>query len=147
MKVEVMLDPNWRPGKDLLERTTPEMSPLVVILRDLERYYALLEVAARRIRGRFSPRELDALAFALRDMIKVNDPPEFFYQVPIMVEQSNQYEGLCAMAGIDNCQSFLDRVRKLELAEIWVLMDAIGRHLALPEEERGEEAWKKLGLL
>jgi hypothetical protein len=146
MEVEVTLDPNWRPGKDLLERTTPEMSPSVVILRDLERYYALLEVAARRIRGRFSPRELDALALALRDMIKV-DAPEFFYVALEAVEESNQYEELCAKAGIDNCQSFLDQVRKLELAEIWVLMDAIGRYLALPKEERGEEAWKKLGLL
>jgi hypothetical protein len=146
MEVEVMLEPDFRPGKDLLERTTPEMSPSVVILRDLRRYYALLEVAARRIRGRFSPRELDALAFALRDMIKAN-PPEIFYIAPEAVEESNQYEGLCAMAGIDNCQSFLDRVRKLELAEIWVLMDAIERYLALPKEERGEKAWEKLGLL
>jgi hypothetical protein len=122
------------------------MSPSVVALRDLERYYALLEVARRRLRGRFSLPELVALAYALQSMALI-EVPELLYLAPATVEDSVRYEDLCGMAGIEDCQGFLERVKGLELAEVWALVDAIGRYLSFPSEERGEESWKRLGLL
>jgi hypothetical protein len=41
----------------------------------------------------------------------------------------------------------LEGAKGLELAEVWALVDAIGRYLSFPSEERGEEGWKRLGLL
>lgn len=118
----------------------------MVALRDLERYYALLEVARRRLRGRFSLPELVALAYALQSMALI-EVPELLYLAPATVEDSVRYEDLCGMAGIEDCQGFLERVKGLELAEVWALVDAIGRYLSFPSEERGEESWKRLGLL
>ncbi len=122
------------------------MSPSTVALRDLGRYYALLEAARRRLKGRFSARELEALAYALQGMALV-EVPDLLYLAPATVEESAQHEDLCAMAGIEDCPGFLERVRGLELSEVWALVDAIGRYLAFPGEERGEEGWKRLGLL
>jgi len=130
----------------LLDRVNPEMSPSVVALRDLGRYYALLEAARRRLQGRFSPRELEALAYALQGMALM-EVPELLYLAPATVEESVEHEDLCAMAGIEDCQGFLERVKALELAEVWTLVDTIGRYLSLPDGERGEEGWKRVGLL
>jgi hypothetical protein len=129
-----------------LERSTPEMSPSVVALRDLGRYYALLEAAKRKLKGRFSARELEALAYALQGMALV-EVPGLLYLAPATVEESVRHEDLCAMAGIEDCRGFLERVRGLELAEVWALVDAVGRYLSLSDGERGEEGWKRLGLL
>jgi hypothetical protein len=131
-------------GRALLERSTPEMSPSVVALRDLERYYALLEAARRRLKGRFALPELEALAYALQGMALI-EVAELLYLAPVTVAESVRYEDLCPTAGIEDCQGFLERVRGLELAEVWALLDAIGRYLS--GEERGEEGWKRLGLL
>jgi hypothetical protein len=122
------------------------MSPSAVPLRDLGRYYALLEVARRRLRGRFFLSELEALAYALQGMALV-EVPELLYLAPATVAESVEHEDLCAMAGVEDCQGFLERVRGLELAEVWALVDAIGRYLAFPGEERGEKGWKRLGLI
>ncbi len=122
------------------------MSPSAVALRDLGRYYALLEVARRRLKGRFSLPELEALAYALQGMALV-EVPDLLYLAPATVEESVRHEDLCAMAGIEDCRGFLERVRGLELSEVWALLDAIGRYLALPGEGRGEEGWRRLGLL
>ncbi len=129
-----------------MERSTPEMSPSTVALRDLGRYYALLEVARQRLRGRFSLPELEALAYALQGMALV-EVPGLLYLAPATVEESVEHEELCAMAGIEDCPGFLERVKALELAEVWALVDTVGRYLAFPGEERGEEGWRKLGLL
>jgi hypothetical protein len=144
LRISTTLAPDGKVGRSLLERVNPEMSPSVVALRDLERYYALLETARRRLKGRFSPRELEALAYALQGMALV-EVPELLYLAPATVEDSVRYEDLCAMTGIEDCQGFLERVKALELAEVWALVDAVGRYLS--NEERGEEAWRKLGLL
>ena len=144
MRISTTLAPDGKVGRALLEKSTPEMSPSVVALRDLERYYALLEAARRRLRGRFSLPELEALAYALQGMALI-EVPELLYLAPATVEDSVRYEDLCGMAGIEDCQGFLERVRGLELAEVWALVDAIGQYLS--SEERGEEGWKRLGLL
>jgi hypothetical protein len=144
LRVSTTLAPDGKVGRSLLERASPEMSPSVVALRDLGRYYALLEAARRRLKGRFSARELEALAYALQGVALV-EVPELLYLAPATVAESVEHEDLCAMAGIEDCQGFLERVRGLELAEVWALVDAVGRYLS--REERREDAWKKLGPL
>ncbi len=144
LRVSTTLAPDGRVGRSLLERAGPEMSPSVVALRDLERYYALLEAARRRLKGRFSLPELEALAYALQGMALV-EVPDLLYLAPATVEESVRHEDLCAMAGVEDCRGFLERVKALELSEVWALVDAVGRYLS--GEERGEEAWKRLGLL
>jgi hypothetical protein len=146
VRISTTLAPEGKVGRNLLERVNPEMSPSVVAVRDLGRYYALLEAAGRRLKGRFSARELEALAYALQGMALV-EVPELLYLAPATVEDSVRYEDLCAMAEIEDCQGFLERVKGLELAEVWALVDAVGRYLSLPNGERGEEGWKRLGLL
>jgi len=146
VRVSTTLTPEDRPGQDLLERATGEMGPSAVATRDLARYYALLETARRRLRGRFTARELEALAYALKDMALI-EVPDFLYLAPVSVEESVEHEDLCAMAGLEDCPGFLERVKGLELAEAFALVDAVGRYLALPEGEQGEEGWRKLGLL
>jgi len=146
LRVSTTLAPDGKVGRSLLERASPKMSPSVVALRDLGRYYALLEAARRRLKGRFSLPELEALAYALQGMALI-EVPELLYLAPATVEDSVEYEHLCAMAGIEDCRGFLERVKALELSEVWALVDAIGRYLALPDKERGEEGWKRLGLL
>jgi hypothetical protein len=146
VRISTTLAPDGKVGRALLEKSTPEMSPSVVALRDLERYYALLEAARRRLKGRFSLPELEALAYALQGMALI-EVPELLYLAPATVEDSVRYEDLCPMAGIEDCQGFLERVKGLELAEVWALVDAIGRYLSFPGEERGEGGWKRLGLL
>jgi len=141
-----MLAPGARPGKDLLERATGEMTPSLVATRDLARYYALLEVARRRLKGVFSPRELEALAYALESMASI-EHPDLLHLAAQSVVDSVRYEDLCGMAGIEDCQDFLRRVKELGLAEIWALVDAVGVYLGLPREERGEPTWRRLGLL
>jgi hypothetical protein len=144
LRISTTLAPEGKVGRSLLERASPEMSPSVVALRDLERYYALVGVARQRLKGRFSPRELEALAYALQGVALV-EVPELLYLAPATVEDSVRYESLCSMAGIEDCQGFLERVRGLELAEVWALVDTVGRYLS--GKERGEEAWRKLELL
>jgi len=146
VRISTTLAPDGKVGRNLLGRVNPEMSPSVVALRDLERYYALLEVARRRLKGRFSARELEALAYALQAMALI-EVPELLYLTPATVEESVEHEDLCAMAGVEDCQGFLERVKGLELAEVWALVDAIGRYLSLSDRERGEEGWRRLGLL
>jgi hypothetical protein len=146
VRISTTLAPEGKVGRSLLERVNPEMSPSVVAVRDLGRYYALLEAARRRLQGRFSPQELEALAYALQGMALV-EVPDLLYLAPATVEDSVRYESLCSMAGIEDCQGFLERVKGLELAEVWALVDAVGRYLSLPNGERGEGGWKKLGLL
>jgi hypothetical protein len=146
LRISTTLAPDGRVGRNLLERANPEMSPSTVALRDLERYYALLEVARRRLRERFSPQELEALAYALQGMALI-EVPELFYLAPATVAESVEHEDLCAMAGLGDCRGFLERVKGLELAEVWALVDAVGRYLSLPDRERGEEGWKRVGLL
>ncbi len=146
LRVSTTLAPDGKVGRSLLERASPEMSPSTVALRDLGRYYALLEVARRRLKGRFSTRELEALAYALQGVALV-EVPDLLYLAPARVEESVRHEDLCAMAGVEDCQGFLERVRGLELSEVWALVDTVGRYLAFPGEGRGEEGWRKLGLL
>jgi len=146
VRISTTLAPDGKVGRNLLERSTPEASPSTVALRDLERYYALLEAARRRLKGRFSLPELEALAYALQGMALI-EVPELLYLAPATVAESVEHEDLCAMAGIEDCRGFLERVRGLELAEVWALVDAVGRYLSLPDGERGEEGWKRLGLL
>jgi|GEM_PF-3226137 len=146
VRVSTTLAPEGRPGRDLLARATEEMSPSSVAVRDLARYYALLETATRRLRGRFNARELEALAYALQSMALI-EVPDLLYLAPVSVEESVLHEDLCAMAGLEDCPGFLERVKGLELAEAFALVDAVGRYLALPEEKRGEEGWRKIGLL
>jgi hypothetical protein len=146
LRVSTTLAPDGKVGRSLLERASPEMSPSTVALRDLGRYYALLEAARRRLKGRFSARELEALAYALQGMALI-EVPDLLYLAPATVEESVEHEDLCAMGGIEDCQGFLERVKALELAEVWALVDAVGRYLSLPDEEGGEEGWRKLGLL
>jgi hypothetical protein len=146
VRISTTLAPDGEVGRALLERSTPEMSPSAVAVRDLGRYYALLEAARRRLRGRFSAQELEALAYALQGMALI-EVPELLYLAPATVAESVEHEDLCAMAGIEDCQGFLERVRGLELAEVWALVDAVGRYLSLPNGERGEEGWRRLGLL
>jgi hypothetical protein len=81
------------------------MSPFGGALRDLERYYALLEAARRRLRGRFSLPELEALAYALQGTALI-EVAELLYLAPAAVEDSARYEDLCGMAGIEDCQGF-----------------------------------------
>ncbi len=144
LRVSTTLAPEGKVGRSLLERASPEMSPSTVALRDLGRYYALLEVARRRLKGRFSLPELEALAYALQGMALV-EVPDLLYLAPARVEESVRHEDLCAMAGVEDCQGFLERVKALELAEVWALVDAVGRYLS--GEERGEGGWRRLGLL
>jgi hypothetical protein len=144
LRISTTLAPDGKVGRNLLERANPQMSPSTVALRDLGRYYALLEAARRRLKGRFSARELEALAYALQGMTLV-EVPELLYLAPATVEDSVRYEDLCAMAGIEDCQGFLERAKGLELAEVWALVNAVGRYLS--GEERGEEGWRKLELL
>jgi hypothetical protein len=146
LRISTTLAPDGKVGRNLLERANPEMSPSTVALRDLGRYYALLEAARRRLKGRFSARELEALAYALQGMALV-EVPELLYLAPATVAESVEHEDLCAMAGIEDCQGFLERAKALELAEVWALVDAVGQYLSLPDRERGEEGWKRVGLL
>ena len=122
LRVSTTLAPDGKVGRNLLERANSEMSPSVVAVRDLERYYALQGMA----------------------LVEV---PDLLYLAPATVEESVRHEDPCAMAGIEDCQGFLERVKALELAEVWALVDAVGRYLSLPDGERGEEGWKRLGLL
>jgi len=146
LRISTTLAPDGKVGRSLLDRANPEMSPSVVAVRDLGRYYALLEAARRRVRGRFSPGELEALAYALQGMALI-EVPELLYLAPATVAESVEHENLCAMAEIEDCQGFLERVKGLELAEVWALVDAVGRYLSLPDGERGEKGWKRVGLL
>lgn len=133
-------------GRNLQLRQREGFGPTAVASRDLERYYALLAEARRRLRGRFSLGELEALAFALQSMAEI-ERPQLFILAAESVEESVRYEELCEAGGIEDCQDFLERVRGLELAELWALIDAVGVYLHLPDEERGAAGWKKLGLL
>lgn len=133
-------------GRNLRLRTREGFGPTAVVSRDLERYYALLEEARRRLRGRFRENELEALAFALQSMAEIENP-QLFVLAPESVKESERYEGLCQAASIEDCQEFLERVKSLELAELWTLIDAVGVYLHLPGEERGAAGWRKLGLL
>lgn len=133
-------------GRSLQERTREGFGPTAVTSRDLERYYALLMEARRRLRGRFSANELEALAFALQSMAEV-ERPQLFVLAPESVEESVRYEALCVKGNIEDCTDFLQRVRSLGIAELWALIDAVGIYLHLPDEERGAAGWKKLGLL
>jgi hypothetical protein len=146
LRISTTLAPGGKVGRNLLKRVNPEMSPSTVALRDLERYYALLEAARRRLKGRFSARELEALAYALQGMALI-EVPELLYLAPATVEDSVRHEDLCAMAGLEDCQGFLERVKGLELAEVWALVDAVGQYLSLPDGERREKGWKRVGLL
>ncbi|ADH65440.1 hypothetical protein Mesil_3653 (plasmid) [Allomeiothermus silvanus DSM 9946] len=133
-------------GRSLRERTRKGYGPTAVASRDLERYYALLAEARRRLRGRFGANELEALAFALQSMAEI-EHPQLFVLAPESVEESVRYEELCAAGGIEDCADFLQRVRSLGVGELWALIDAVGIYLHLPDEERGAAGWKRLGLL
>jgi len=146
LQISSRLSPEARPGAELAARAVGELTPTRVALRDLHRYYALLERARLRLRGRFQPAELAALAHALQGMALV-DAPELFYLVPDAVAESVQEEQLCEMAGIADCEDFLERVRGLDLAERYALVDAISTYLERPQEERGEAAWRELGMI
>ena len=148
VRVSTQLGPDQRPGRDLLSRATENLTPTQVARRDLARYYALLERAAMSLRGRFSPVELEAIAYALASMAQV-ETPELLYLAPATVEEAVRYERICDQVGLapEECESFLRRVRALDLAQSYALVDAVGRYLALPREKRGEEGWKEVGLL
>ncbi len=146
LRVHTNLSPDVRPGSDIAARITPELGGGAVARRDLHRYYALLDRALAGVRGRFSARELEALAHALASMATV-ETPELIYLAPASVEEAVLEERLCEQAGIEDCEGFLERVRGLDLAQRYALVDAVGRYLALPREDRGEEGWKKIGLL
>lgn len=148
MQVSTRLSPDRRPGRDILLRATEDLTPTQVARRDLARYYALLERALASLRGRFSPVELEAIAYALASMAQV-EAPELLYLAPATVEEAVRYEDLCGQAGFspEECEDFLRRVRALDLAQSYALVDAVGRYLALPRERRGEEGWKEVGLL
>ncbi len=105
-----------------------------------------IEVVRQGLKGRFSARQLEALAYALQGMALV-EVPGLLYLAPATVEEGVEHEDLCATAGIEDCRGFLERVKALELSEVWALVDAVGRYLSLPGEERGEEGWRRLGLL
>ena len=135
-----------RPGADVAARMAGGLGATTVATRDLARYYALLERARRSLRGLFSTRELDALAYALDSMASV-ESPELIYLAPATVEEAVSEERLCEQAGIEDCEGFLDRVRGLDLAQRYALVDAVGLYLVRPPEERGEEVWTEIGLL
>lgn len=147
MQVSTRLSPDRRPGRDILLRATEDLTPTQVARRDLARYYALLERAAMSLRGRFSPVELEAIAYALASMAQVATP-ELLYLAPATVEEAVRYERICDQVGLtpEECDLLL-RVRALDLAQSYALVDAVGRYLALPREKRGEEGWKEVGLL
>ncbi|GBD41867.1 hypothetical protein HRbin39_01254 [bacterium HR39] len=146
LRVGATLPPHRRPGRDLLLRVTEEMGPTAVATRDLGRYYALLEAALRGLRGRFTSRELSALAYALQSMALV-EVPDLLYLAPEAVEESVELEDLCGMTGLspEECEAFRKKVESLELAEAFALVDAVGRYLE--GGGGGEEAWRSLGLL
>ena len=145
LQIATRLSPSIRPGADIAARAG-DLSPTEVARRDLARYYAILERALAGIRDRFTVRELEALAYALASMATV-ETPELIYLAPASVEEAVREERLCEQAGIEDFEGFLERVRGLDLAQRYALVDAVGRYLALPREERGEEWWKKIGLL
>lgn len=148
VQISTMLSSDRRPGRDLLLRASEELTPTQVARRDLARYYALLERALASLRGRFSPVELEALAYALASMATI-ESPDLLYLAPATVEEAVRYEDLCGQAGLspEECEGFLRRVRALDLAQAYALVDAVGRYLALPRERRGEEGWREVGLL
>jgi hypothetical protein len=146
IRVGSAFSPDSLAGRSLRERTREGFGPTAVASRDLERYYALLAEARRRLRGRFSAGELEALAFALQSMAEI-EHPQLFILAAESVEESVRYEELCQAGGIEDCQGFLERVRGLGVAEVWALIDAVGIYLHLPDEERGAAGWRKLGLL
>ncbi|MCL6568322.1 MAG: hypothetical protein K6T35_05460 [Meiothermus silvanus] len=146
IRVGSAFSPDSLAGRSLRERTREGFGPTAVASRDLERYYALLAEARRRLRGRFSVNELEALVFALQGMAEI-ERPQLFILAADTVEESARYEGLCEKAGIEDCREFLERVRGLGVAEVWALIDAVGVYLHLPDEERGAAGWKKLGLI
>ena len=145
LQIATRLSPSIRPGADIAARAS-DLSPTEVARRDLARYYALLERAIAGIRGRFSARELEALAHALASMAMV-ETPELIYLAPASVEEAVREEQLCEQAGIEDCEGFLERVRGLDLAQRYALVDAVGRYLALPLGEREDGWWQKVGLL
>jgi len=145
LRVNTSLSPEVRPGADLIQRAR-ELSPTEVARRDLARYYAMLERARRSLRGRFSARELEALAHALDSMAGV-EAPELIYLVPATVEEAVGEERLCEQAGLEDCGGFLERVRGLDLAERYALVDAVGVYLSLKPSERSADTWGELGLL
>jgi len=145
IQVSTRLSPSIRPGADIARRAV-QMSPTEVARRDLGRYYALLERARRSMRGLFSPRELEALAYALDSMASV-ESPELIYLVPATVEEAVVDERLCEQALIEDCEGFLERVKGLDLAQRYAIVDAVSAYLARPREERGEEAWREIGMI
>ncbi len=146
VKVSNTFSPAHRPGKDILLRASGEMGPTAVASRDLARYYALLEAATRRLRGRFSPAELEALAYALQSMALV-EHPDLFYLAPEAVAEAERYEGLCAMAGIGDCQGFLG-ARPGPRARRGVGPGGCRGAVPGPAPgEAGQGAWEELGLL
>lgn len=146
IRVGSAFSPDSLAGRSLRERTREGFGPTAVASRDLERYYALLAEARRRLRGRFSANELEALAFALQSMAEI-ERPQLFVLAAESVEESARYEELCEAGGIEDCGEFLERVRGLGVAEVFALIDAVGIYLHLPDEERGAAGWKKLGLI
>lgn len=146
IRVGSAFSPDSLAGRSLRERTREGFGPTAVASRDLERYYALLAEARRRLRGRFSVNELEALAYALTNMAKL-ESPQLFILAAESVEESARYEELCEAGGIEDCRGFLERLRNLGVGEIWALIDAVGIYLHLPEEEWGAAGWKKLGLI
>lgn len=146
VRIGSTLSSETRPGSDVAKRITDDMGASAITTRDLARYYALIERALAGIRGRFTPRELEALAYALASMATI-ETPELIYLAPATVEEAEREERLCEQAGLDDCEGFLERVRALDLAQRYALVDAVGRYLALPREKRGEEGWRDIGLL
>lgn len=146
VRIGSSFDPDSPAGSNLQLRAREGFGPTAVASRDLERYYALLAEARRRLRGRFSVNELEALAFALQSMAEI-ERPQLFVLAAESVEESARYEELCEAGGIEDCRGFLERLRNLGVGEIWALIDAVGIYLHLPEEERGAAGWKRLGLL
>lgn len=146
VRIGSSFDPDSPAGSNLQLRAREGFGPTAVASRDLERYYALLAEARRRLRGRFSANELEALAYALQGLAEIENP-QLFVLAAETVEESARYEELCEAGGIEDCGEFLERVRGLGVAEVFALIDAVGIYLHLPEEERGAAGWKKLGLI
>jgi len=146
VRIGSTLSRELRPGADIAARMTDDYGATAVATRDLARYYALLERARRSLRGLFAPHELEALAYVLDSMACV-EVPELIYLALATVEEAVQEERLCEAAGIEDCEGFLDRVRGLDLAQRYALVDAVGMYLARPPEKRGEEAWRAIGML
>lgn len=139
-------DHDPRPGTTSARKGARITAPEAVAVRDLARYYALVERAKSDLRGRFALPELEALTYALGGVALVESPNQL-YGVPAIVEDAVRLEFLCGQAGIPDCNGFLEKVHELDLAEIYALVDTVGLYLALPEEHRGEAGWRRLGLL